>query len=450
MKRLVSLCILGLFATLHSNPAQEQPMNSYEASARAILADLSSGNFTKVVARYDDAMAAALPLDKLTASWNGILAQVGAFQSITKVEVEETGPYHITYATCAFEKQTLTLQITFNAKGQFAGFRSVAPRSNTPWKAPDYAKADAFDERSITIHSGHWDLPGSLTIPKGQGPFPALVLVHGSGPNDQDETIGPNKTFKDLAFGLSSRGIAVLRYNKRTHQYGAKSSDDSNTFTVKDEVIDDARAAVALLASSPEINPKRIYLAGHSLGAYLGPRIADGDTQIAGLILMAGNTRPIEDLVVEQVRYQADQEGPITPEAQKTIDSVEQSAKEFHNPDLKPDMTVHLLGAEVPASYVLDLRNYHPADLAATLKIPVLVMQGGRDYQVRQADFDGWKKTLGSKPNVTFKPYPDLNHLFISGTGPSTPSEYMKPGHVPEVVISDIAAWISAPVPASK
>lgn len=425
-------------------------MNPYEASARAILADLAAGNFDKVVARYDEAMAAALPLDKLTASWNGLVAQVGAFQSITKVELEETGPYHIVYVTCAFEKIPLTLQMTFNGKGQFAGFRSVAPRSGAPWKAPDYTKPNTFDERSITIHSGRWDLPGSLTIPKGHGPFPALVLVHGSGPNDQDETIGPNKTFKDLAFGLSSRGIAVLRYNKRTHQYGAKSSDDTNAFTVKDEVIDDARAAVALLASSPDINPKRIYLAGHSLGAYLGPRIADGDPQIAGLILMAGNTRPIEDLVVEQVRYQADQEGPITPEAQKVIDSAEQSAKEFRNPDLKPGMTVHLLGVEIPASYVLDLRNYHPADLAATLKIPILVMQGGRDYQVRQADFDGWKKTLGSKPNATFKPYSDLNHLFMSGTGPSTPSEYLKPAHVPEIVISDIAAWIAAQAPASK
>jgi uncharacterized protein len=442
-------CVLGILVAALAAHAQEPPAN-YEFSARAILADLSAGNFDKVVARYDDAMAAALPLEKLTASWNGVISQVGAFQSVTKIELEEKGPYHIVYATCAFEKLPLTFQITFNSKGQFAGFRSVSPASRAPWNPPAYAKPDSFDERSITVHNGRWDLPGSLTIPKGPGPFPAVVLVHGSGPNDQDETIGPNKTFKDLAFGLSSRGIAVLRYDKRTHQYGAKSSDDLATFTVKDETIDDARAAVAQLTSLPAINPKRIYVAGHSLGAYLAPRIADGDAQIAGLILMAGNTRPIEDLVVEQVRYEADQQGPITPEAQKTIDAAEQSAKEFRNPDLKPGMTVHLLGVEIPASYVLDLRNYHPADLAATLKIPILVMQGGRDYQVRPADFDGWKKALANKPNATFKPYPDLNHLFMSGTGPSMPSEYMTPSHVPEIVIADISAWISAQAAAPK
>jgi uncharacterized protein len=350
--------------------AQEQPMNPFEVSARAIMADLAAGHFDRVVARYDDALAAALPLEKLTASWNGLVAQLGAFQSITAIEIEETGSYHIVYATCAFERHTVTLQLSFNSKGQFAGFRSVAPGSRVPWKAPDYAKPDAFEERTVTVRSGHWDLPESLTIPNGQGPFPAVVLVHGSGPNDQDETIGPNKIFKDLAVGLSSRGVVVQRYNKRTRQYGAKSADNLTAFTVKDEVIDDARAAIAQLASIPEIDAKHIYVAGHSLGAYLGPRIANGDSQIAGLILMAGNTRPIEALVVEQVRYEAGLQGPSNPESQKAIDAAEKSAKEFRNPDLKAGMTVQVLGVELPASYVLDLRNYHPADLAATLKFP--------------------------------------------------------------------------------
>jgi hypothetical protein len=443
MKRFPSLCILGLIAALGLG-AQEQPITVYESSARAIMAELAARQFDKVVARYDENMAAALPVEKLSASWDGVIAQVGAFQSISAIEQEQTGPYHIVYATCAFEKLTLTLQLSFNAKGQFAGFRAVPPNSRTPWKAPEYAAPESFEERVVTVHSGRWDLPGSLTIPKGTGPFPAVVLVHGSGPNDQDESIGPNKTFKDLAFGLSSRGIAVLRYTKRSRKYGAQSVENLNTFTVKEEVIDDARAAVDLLAAMPAINSKRIFVVGHSLGAFLGPRIAAGDPQIDGLILMAGNTRPLEDLVVEQVRYEADLQGPITPEAQKAIDAAEQSAREFRDPNLKPGMTVHLLGAELPASYVLDLRNYHPADLAATLKIPILILQGQRDYQVRMADFDGWKKTLASKSTATFKLYPDLNHLFIAGTGLSSPVEYMKPGHVPEIVVADIATWIAA------
>lgn len=76
------------------------------------------------------------------------------------------------------------------------------------------------------------------------------------------------------------------------------------------------------------------------------------------------------------------------------------------------------------------------------MKQPLLILQGGRDYQVTEADFDGWKKGLGSRADVTYKLYPDLSHLFVTGIGKSTPSEYEKPGHVAEIVVSDIAAWI--------
>jgi len=447
MKRFSLICLattLAMTAVGIAVPPQETPAANYEALARGILSDLVARQFDKVAARYDARMTQALPVDKLAASWDGLITQVGTFQSITLIEQEEAGSSHLVYATCAFEKTSLIFRLAFNAQGQFAGFTVVPASARIPWKAPDYAKPDSFQERQIVVHSGHFDLPGTLTLPKGPGPFPAVVLVHGSGPNDQDESVGACKVFKDLAWGLASRAIAVLRYTKRTRQYGAKSSDDLSTFTVKDETIDDAQAAVALAAATPGINPKRIFIIGHSLGAYVGPRIAAGDPQIAGLVLMAGNTRPMEDLLVEQIRYLATLNGPVTPEAQKQIDAAEASAKEFRNPELKPGMTVHLLGAEVPASYVLDLRSYHPVEAAAALKIPIYILQGGRDYQVRVADFEGWKKGLSGKPNVHFKLYPDLNHLFVFGAGPSSNLEYIKPGHVSEEVISDIAAWIVA------
>ncbi len=414
----------------------------YEALARAVIADLVAKRYDKVTARYTDQLAAALPLDKLSLSWDSALTQLGAFQSITKIEQEESAGFHIVFATCAFERLSLTLRLVFDSQGKFAGFSSVPPGSRTPWQAPDYAKMDSFEERAVTVHSGHWELPGFVTIPKGGGAFPAIVLVHGSGPNDLDEGIGPNKTFKDIAYGLATRGVAVLRYEKRTHKYGLQSSDDPATFTLKEEEMDDARAAVALLATMPEINPRRIFVAGHSEGAYLAPRIATGDPQIAGIILLEGNSRPLEELIVEQVRYIASMSGPITPEMQKGIDDAEASAKELRNPDLKPGMTVLVMGAQLPASYVLDLRAYHPTEVAAALKIPILIVQGERDYQVTMTDFAGWKKALAGHTNVTFKTYPAINHLLMPGTGPSLPAEYSKLNHVEQDVIEDIAAWV--------
>jgi dienelactone hydrolase len=422
--------------------AQAPAQQDYEAMARTVIADLVAKRFDRVAARYTEQMAQALPADKLAASWNGVITQVGAFQSITSVEKEELAGNHIVFVTCAFEKLTLTFRMVFDSQGKFAGFSSVPPASRSPWTAPDYAKLDSFEERTVTVHSGHWDLPGVVTIPKGGGTFPALVLVHGSGPNDMDETIGPNKTFKDITDGLASRGVAVLRYEKRTHKYGSQASDDQNTFTVKEEEIDDARAAVALLATMPEINPRRIFVAGHSEGGYLAPRIATGDSQIAGIILLEGNSRTLDELILEQVHYIASSSGPITPEMQKAIDDAETSAKELRNPDLRPGMTVHVMGASLPASYVLDLRAYHPTEVAAALKIPILIVQGERDYQVTMTDLALWKKALAGHANVTFKTYPATNHLLMPGTGPSVPAEYNKPNHVEQDVIEDMAAWI--------
>jgi fermentation-respiration switch protein FrsA (DUF1100 family) len=97
---------------------------------------------------------------------------------------------------------------------------------------------------------------------------------------------------------------------------------------------------------------------------------------------------------------------------------------------------------QAPPGYWLDLREHDPVAAAKTLKQPLLILQGGRDYQVTEADFEGWKNRLGSRPTVTLKLYPNLNHLFIAGEGKSTPAEYERPGHVAETVVSDIAEWI--------
>ena len=92
--------------------------------------------------------------------------------------------------------------------------------------APAYAKPDSFSEQPLTLVNGNFELPGTLTVPKGEGPFPAVVLLHDSGPHDQDETLGPNKPLKDLAWGLATHGIVVFRYIKRTGKYGEQSDAD--------------------------------------------------------------------------------------------------------------------------------------------------------------------------------------------------------------------------------
>lgn len=428
----------SLLSALAQSPADP---HASEAAARRLVDQLASGQFEKIESNYDSQMAAAMPPGSLSITWSGLIRQVGAFQSIAETKSLKRGGYDVVTLVCKFQEATLDTKVSFSADGKVAGLFFLP---HAIWARPSYAKPDSFNEQTLTIINGKFELPATLTIPKGDGSFPAVVLVHGSGPSDADETIGPNKPFKDLAWGLATRGVAVLRYAKRTLKYGAQSSDDPSKLTVDDETVSDARAAALVFAKEPKIDPARIFLLGHSLGAYLAPRIASGDSQIDGIVLLAGNTRPIEQLAVDQVRYLASLKGDPSDEEQRQIAAVEEAAKKIESPNLKPSDTVTFLGGNSPASYWLDLRDYHPVETAAQLKIPILILQGGRDYQVTSANFDDWKKALGGRSSAILKLYPDLNHLFIAGSGPSLPAEYNKPGHVSEEVVSDVAAWISA------
>ena len=438
---LIKKCVLALLLLIiGSQPVVVRSQDAtLTTAARAFVDLLVKKDFTAAVATFDDTMKTAMPVTKLQDTWNTVLTQVGAFKQATKARIEKRGAYTIVIVTCDFQLTRLDIKVVFDQSKRIAGL-FFAPATNTDYAPPTYAKSDSFREKEVTIGTTEWALPGTLTTPAGNGQFPVVVLVHGSGPNDRDETIGPNKPFKDLAWGLASKGIAVLRYEKRTKQYPSKLASIPK-FTVKDEVLDDALAAVALLRKTDGIDTKRIFVLGHSLGGMLVPRIGRLDPNIAGLIALAGATRPLEDVIPEQLAYIFSVDGSISPEEQKQLDQAKELAAKVKA--LKPeDATSNAVVFSAPASYWLDLRGYNPPESAKELKQPLLILQGERDYQVTMEDFKQWNAALATESNVTFKTYPSLNHLFIAGTGRSTPSEYDQAGHVDEGVIEDIAAWI--------
>jgi dienelactone hydrolase len=265
-------------------------------------------------------------------------------------------------------------------------------------------------------------------------------LVHGSGPNDRDESIGPNKPFKDLAWGLATRGIAVLRYDKRTTVYPKAFLDPENPFTVREESVDDAVAAVGLLRRTPRIDAAQVYVLGHSLGGMLIPRIGVRLPEAAGFIILAGATRGV-DAILDQIRYIAALDGTWSEEEHKQYSEYQEAAAKIKR--LTPEDRLGrqaYMGAF--AAYWLDLQDYDPPREARRLQRPLLILQGERDYQVTTEDFRNWKSALEGTAGVSFKLYSALNHLFMAGKGKSSPAEYQRMGNVNQRVIEDIAAWI--------
>lgn len=410
-----------------------------EALAREVAGHLRKGETAAVAARFSPQMAAALPAERFREVWGSLPAQLGALKSLGEPVVRVVEGVGNAWVPAAYEKALVSLHMVFDGEGRLIGLRIVPGPPPAEWVPAPYADPSKARERDVTVGGGEWALPGTLTLPaEGGGPFPAIVLVHGSGPNDRDETVGGTKVFRDLAGGLAARGIAVLRYEKRTKVHGAKMA--GKPVTLEEEVVDDAVSAAALLRATPGVDPKRVAVLGHSLGGTLAPRIAAADRAIAGIVLLAAAARPPEELVADQVDHLASVgAAPKEVVAKTKADVAKLKALSPGSPEAA---SATLLG--VPASYWLSFRGYDPAATAKGLGIPILVLQGGRDYQVTGKDLELWKKALGDDPRATIRLFPSLNHLFVPGDGPSSPVEYEKPGHAAPEVVEAIAAWTRA------
>lgn len=386
--------------------------------AKRVIDLIVQEQFETVAKEFNAQMAAALPAQRLQEVWKTLLQQTGPFRSVLD-ERSQAAAGSITAVTlgCQFERAALNAIVAFDGESKIAGLRFV-PRPVAAAAPASPPPGSRFIEHPVTVGTAPFLLPGTLSVPTDRAVV-AVVLVHGSGPSDRDGTLGPNTPLRDLAWGLASRQVAVLRYVKRTREHGAQMASIAN-MTVQDEVIDDAVAAVAVLKTHEATRNRPVFVLGHSLGGTLAPRIARAAPDVAGIVIMAGAALPFWALARQQLAYLASLQPAGTISVDEGLASLRRAA---------------------PESYWRDLEAYRPLDVAASLNKPILVMQGERDYQVNMDNVAAWRRALDERTS-TFKVYSALNHLFLPGEGKSTPAEYSQANHIPDTVMDDIAMWL--------
>jgi uncharacterized protein len=349
--------------------------------------------------------------------------QLGKFLTIIETNSESNTYYYF----CEFEKMKLDLKISFNDNKKIIGFLFFQHKEFNKTKL-------GIDHN---IKSVDIELHGTLVVPEINNIKKLFVFVHGSGPQDRDETINENKPFRDIAEKLFQKGVSTYRFDKRTFSNPESFNDKKD---IDDEVTNDIINIVKYFRKDKQFAEYEIILLGHSLGAYLLPRIANKLGQINKIILLAGNARSIDKLVIEQYDYLLKLSS--TPELKNDAEKMKGQIRYLHSNDFNSNSPKENLPFNMSAYYWKSVLKYNPLKEVKKIRIPILILQGERDYQVSMKDFELWKNSLKRYNNARFISYPKLNHLFMVGEGAANHSEYNIKGNVDAKVINDIFDFV--------
>ena len=427
------------------------------AKLRIVLKIQKSEN--SYAAKFDsvDQGASDLPVDSIALNGNKLTFAAAKFGVNYEGTLNEAGDE----ISGTFKQGESSLPLVFKRTTE-------APKLNRP---QDPKKPYPYDEEEVSYRNekDNLKISGTLTKPRGSGPYPAVLLITGSGPQDRNETIAGHRPFLVLADHLTRNGIAVLRVDDR----GVGGTEKGSVSPTSENFAEDVLAGVNYLKQRKEINPKMIGLVGHSEGGMIAPMAAARSNDVSFIVLLAGPGQRGEDIIYTQTELIQKAQGTHVDTIRHTIslskkinaivksETDEKLIEQRINEEIVAydrtlgDLQKKLLEAAAGAvkasmpMYKTPWYRYFvlfdPQPVLKNVKVPVLALNGELDLQVavkENLDLIGAYLKAGGNEDVTLKAFPKLNHLFQnSQTG--SPAEY---GQIEETmspeVLKTVSDWI--------
>lgn len=437
----ISICFWLLFVQLSWS---QDEVNPYKKLTKQFIGAVKRNEPYKNYRFFDTSFYGKMTEAATEKKVNDFIKKHGPIVAIEKTEIDTQGCKMAT-ATAIKVAKGKFIWYHFYDQSYYINRFEIDTFSKQPWfYEPEPLKGTIFSQKDVLLRPTEYiQLPGTAFIPASPKKVPAVVLVHGSGPHDRNCTMGKNKIFRDMALQLVQMGVAVLIYDKRTYVYQFSRIEYPDSMDYNNETVNDAVEAFYAAKHLPGVDSNRVYVAGHSLGGMCAPLIAQKCKGIKGLILLAAPGRSLLEILPEQLEYilSTKTDPKEKEETEKVVTSVKWQINNAMKPDLNLKSKLMLPFGARPKYWLFD-RNYKVLEEAKKLTMPVLHIQGGRDYNVTKKDYELWKEAMTGKSNYKAVWMENLDHLFFEGSGMAKPEDALKPNHVSQSVTNAMAEFM--------